>query len=705
MNYTVNSVIRNIQNNIDSRILWFDDEVAYVIDIGKNHVPYLMRYEDLEQLLVIEDIYVLDKDPYFVAYKEEDIPEKHIEFRDKKWQIIKDIVIDEPHVFQSSYRRKSIKEISKKYSVSELSIIGYLKRYWEKGKTPNALLPLYNNCGGKGKERESSELKRGRPRENPQIEGEGVNVTEEIKKIFIKSINRFYYTEAKNSLVRTYELMRKEYFNDGYQDVNGVSIPIIKPQSQIPSFGQFRYWFEKERNIKKEVTSRYSNKKYQKQFRAIPGKADSGVLQPGVYEIDTQIADIYLVSRYNRNWIIGRPILVIVIDKFSRIIAGVYVGIENPSYASAMMALYNAITDKVALCNQYGITIEEDEWPVKGLPTQVIADRGELEGYSVSNLINSLNINVSLTPSYRADLKSYVENYYNILNQLIKPHMPGVINLDGRERGDKDYRVSAKLDIYQYTQIVIKAILYYNNYSVLDNYKRNELMISDDVNCIPRDLYNWGIANCSGPLRTISDDILKLSLLPTAEATVTGKGIRFKDLYYASKDMLKDQTLVRARKATWKVKINYDPRDLNYIYMRGEKPSEYKECFLLDASNRYRDKMFEEVENLLITEKLQKASIADTDAQAKIQLITEIEDIVNNAEKDYINVVDTKESDKRRIENIRENRKIERTANRGKEVFRVEKKEDCGEGYIDDVDEDVSLRLLLEKQRKELSNE
>lgn len=709
MKYTVNSILRNKQKGIDSRVLWFDDEIAYMIDIQKNQVPYLLRIADLEQSLESEDVGILEKDPYLVVYNEEDIPESHKEFRDIKWLMIKNMVLDEPNVFISSCRRKKVKEISKKHGISELSIMGCLKRYWEKGKTPNALLPSYSNCGGKGKERKSGELKRGRPRENPHIRGEGVNVTEEIKKVFIKSINRFYYTEAKNSLVRTYELMRKEYFHDGYQEINGVEIPIIKSQSQIPSFGQFRYWFYKQRNIKKEITSRYSNKKFQKQFRAIPGKADSGVLQPGTYEIDTQIADIYLVSRYNRNWIIGRPILVIVIDKFSRIIAGVYVGLENPSYASAMMALYNAISDKVVLCNKYGISIKEDEWPVKGLPTQVIADRGELEGYSVSNLINSLNINVSLTPSYRADLKSFVENYYNILNQLIKPHMPGVINLDGIERGDKDYRVSAKLDIYQYTQIVIKAILYYNNYSVLENYKRNESMIFDDVACVPRDLYNWGIANCSGSFRNIPDDILKLSLLPQAEAIMTGKGIRFKDMYYASKEMLQDQTFVRARKKTWKVKINYDPRDLSYIYVRGENSLEYQDCILLDASDRYKDKVYEEVEGLLSVEKMQKVSLADTDAQAKIQLITEIETIVNKAEENYLNNLDAEESDKRRIENIRENRKIEKTANRQKEVFRLDKKEDFDEDYIDDVDIDadevVSLKLLLEKQREELSNE
>jgi cell division protein YceG involved in septum cleavage len=120
--------------------------------------------------------------------------------------------------------------------------------------------------------------------------------------------------------------MRKEYFAQNYKNENGVKIPIIEGQAAVPSFGQFRYWFNRDRDIKKEITSRYSNKKFQKEYRAITGSAMDGVMQPGTYEIDCQIADCYIVSRFNRNWIIGRPAIYALIDRFSRLICGVYVG-------------------------------------------------------------------------------------------------------------------------------------------------------------------------------------------------------------------------------------------------------------------------------------------------------------------------------------------------------------------------------------------
>lgn len=709
MKYNINSIIEiktDGGQSIFERILWLDEQLAYLIDINKNNVPYLKRIKDLEASLADKTAVLIKEDPLAIVYKEEDIIQKHKEIRDKYWTMIKEIVVEEPHIFQNTFRRKHVKEIAKQYNVSQLSIMNSLKRYWKRGKVPNALLPDYLNCGGRGKERVIGTTKRGRPRKHQDIVGEGINITDEIKKIFIISVNRFYYTTAKNSLVLTYELMRKEYFTDGHKMVNGVKVPIIKPQSEVPTFGQFRYWFEKERNIKKEITSRYSNKRFQKQHRAITGNAGDGVIQPGVYEIDSTIADVYLVSRYNRNWVCGRPTLYFVVDKFSRLICGIYISLESASYASAMMALLNAYTNKVEFCKQYDIHIKEEDWPVHNvIPEKVICDRGELENTGISNLINTLNIQVTLAPPYRADLKSFVERAFKQFGDYYKPHIPGTIDLDGRERGDKDYRTSATIDVFQFTQIVIKAVLYHNNYHILNNYRRDEMMIADNVPCVPRDLFNWGIANRGGTLRSVPEDVIKLALMPSDEATVTAKGIKYKDMYYASKTMLKEQVFVNARNKTWKVKISYDPRDMGYIYVHGDSPKDYEVCYLTDANSRYKDKTIEEIEYLLTAEKLQKDKMKDKDAQAKAQLIAEREDIVQQAKEELDKEPISEESDKKRIENIRENRKIEKTANRVKEAFKlgVEEKPieygDFSEGEVD------PLELLLAKQKEGLQSD
>lgn len=695
---------------IVERVLWIEQAFAYVININRNAQPYIRQLSMIEDAIKEGLVKKVEYDPLIVVAVEEEIPEKHKEIREKAWNAIKLMVINEPEIFDSSFRRKRIRETAQQNSISESSILGYLKRYWIRGMNMNALLPDYYACGGRGKDKMVGDKKVGRPCKNVDITGEGVNVTEEIKKIFRISINKFFYSKSKNSLVLTYELMRKEYFKTDSITETGVNIPILKPQSQIPTFRQFRYFFEKERDIKKEITNRYSNKKFQKQYRAITGCVKNDVLQPGTFEIDCQVADVYLVSRFNRNWVIGRPALYCCIDKFSSLICGVYVGLESGSFLGAAMAILNTCIDKVGFCKSYGIDIIKEQWPIQALPQTIIADRGELEGAGIENLINTLGVKVQNAPPYRADWKASIERFFGLANERTKPFMPGVVDLDGRERGDADYRLKSRLDLYQFTQVIIKCILFHNNHYHMENYKREEMMIQDDILCTPINIFNWGIANRGGTLRSVSEDIVKLALMPKDTATVTSKGIRFKDMFYVSKAMLTDQTFIKARtKGTWRVNIVYDPRNLKYIYVYDTNINDFEKCFLVDENSRYIDKSFEEIQYLLEIEKMQKADNRDAVAQAKVELIGGIEDIIKQAEEDYKKEPEILESNRQRVKNIRMNRQLEKAANRKKEAFelspkmQVEQKQNSIELHDNDSTTGESgIDLLFKKQKEGL---
>ena len=71
-------------------------------------------------------------------------------------------------------------------------------------------------------------------------------------------------------------------------------------------------------------------------------------------------------------------VIYFVIDVWSRLIVGVYIGFEGPSWIGAMMALINMVTPKVEFCRQFGIEISHDQWPSHHAPRTILADRGEL---------------------------------------------------------------------------------------------------------------------------------------------------------------------------------------------------------------------------------------------------------------------------------------------------------------------------------------
>lgn len=67
-----------------------------------------------------------------------------------------------------------------------------------------------------------------------------------------------------------------------------------------------------------------------------------------------------------------------VIDVFSRMVAGSYIGFDNPSFPVSMKALISSFSSKVEAGKGYDIDISDEQWLCNGIPDVLLADRGEL---------------------------------------------------------------------------------------------------------------------------------------------------------------------------------------------------------------------------------------------------------------------------------------------------------------------------------------
>lgn len=679
---TVNELI---QWSLDSgsyteRILWVDEGIAivYVIDIDNaKALPKVRSGAEINEALECGIASRLMEDPQMKLVIEDEIKAKDKLSRDQAWNIIESMVSpdNEPMIFRREIRGPMVQQAVIQFGVTARTVYKYLRRYWQRGKTIDALLPDYDNSGGRGKPKAAGEKKRGRPRKNPIEIGVGINVDEDTKSIFRVAITQFYNNEKENPLKDAYLLMIKKYYKDEVRYDAGVEKSIIMPSDKIPTETQFKYWYEQERNIKKEKKARKGAKKYELEHRPVLGSSETEVYGPGsVYQIDATVADVYLVSRYNRNWIIGRPVIYVLIDVFTRMVTGVYVGLEGPSWLGAMMCLANAASDKVAFCSDYQINIQEDEWPCSGIPEKIVADRGEMLSKKVKPSIPALNVKVQVLPAYRPDWKGIVEQYFKTIHSYVKPFVPGYIDKDFRERGSRDYRLDAKLDLYQFTQIILKCILYHNNSHLLKTYNRDETMIPDEISAIPIQLWNWGIRNCSGHLRKFPEDIVKLNLMPHENARVTAGGIIFKKMRYSCEKGLREMWFDKAREKTWQIGICYDPRNMNSIYIPDADSRGFEKCYLLDSQTRYLDKRMEEIEYLLEVEKLENQKMNHTVLQSKADLVSDIEHIVKQGTQ-MTDEAKIKKSDRSITKGIRAHRAFEKMKNRENEAFKLGTKE------------------------------
>ncbi len=596
---------------------------------------------------------------------EEDLPEKHCRIRDRAYQIIEPLLSLPPgDIFKPKERGPIIDEICSRNKVSKKTPYKYLRRYWQRGQVKNALLPDYDRCGGQGKPHRSLNVKRGRPNETHKTIdlGPGINIGPEERKKIEKGYKQFYLTEHKRTKRAAHQTTLERFFNVGYEDSKGILVPVLPPADELPSFREFEYWGSKQQDEAEVLLAREGNRRFQLNHRAVLGDSTQMAFGPGsVYQMDATLVDVYLVSSLNRNRIIGRPWLYLVKDVFTRTIVGFSVTLENPSYVSAMVALLNAAEDKVAFCAAHGIEITLPEWPCRHLPEMIVADRGELIGRNMDQVVNGLGIRISNTAPYRADMKGIIERSFRTFNDDLVHSLPGAVRGD-RERGDPDHRLQAKLDLNQFRQLVIYKILEHNR-SRMNTYRLQDFLIADQVEPIPTELWTWGIQNRSGHLRQMDANLLRLNFLPHDEATVTLRGIRFKSVYYSCERALRENWFSRARQGTWKVKIAYDPRQTESIFLRVPNENTIEPCLLVEAEARFKGRAWAEVDDFFKQQREQAARSLTGAHRSKAEFHARVEQIITSATEQSKTSPDN-ESKRARTHGIRDNRKAEREFDR-----------------------------------------
>jgi len=693
--FRVNDVLKSVDEEHLWRILWIaeDRKGAYMFNMNTLEMPIFAEYSAIRKQVDDEILVFQDADPYILAVSEDCLSEKDKNFRNNIWAIMQSVVADEPNIYARKSRLEILNVKSKEHGKSVKILYKYLKWYWKRGKTKNAFLPNHQNCGGSGKEHKiRGNGKIGRPRKYG--ESIGINVDDEIKAIFERAVKKYYHTRNEYTLKAVYEFMIRDYCEKFISQDGLIS------EDKIPTIDQFRYWYNKNHDVTEKISKRKGEKKYALDHRAVLGKSDYGVMKPGAkYQIDATIGDIYLVSRFNRAEIIGRPVIYFVIDVFSRMVVGMYVGLEGPSWAGAMMALANAASDKVKYCAEYGVEITEDEWPCRHMPDAILADRGEMISKSVETLVNSLNVRVENAPAYRADMKGIVERYFRTVNDTAVVFLPGHVKPDMCERGGKDYRLDAKLDIHQVIKIIIRCVLHYNNNHYLGGYERTADMIADEVFPIPLNLWNWGNENYSGALRSFPEETVKLCLMPSDTATVTSKGIRFKGMYYMCEKAKVERWFETARaKGSFKVDVSYDPRNMSSIYVREGRTFEI--CFLAEWQDKYIGMCLDEIIYLQESEKLAQHKNAPKELTKKVELLTEIDKAIAEAEEMARQTAIPK-SKTARTANIRENRRDEKERNRYEESFSIVHRDLVKATAGTPEEEAISPTLLMIKEQVE----
>lgn len=615
------------------RLLWIDPSGTDIVTIDLNNskaFPVLQRAEEIEVALAEQKAFILDTDPYAYLYRPEDlIPETHRNFRDNAWNKIALIIEGGYKAFFPYERGLLVRQAIELTGSNKPTIYQLLRFYWQRGQKLNALLPNYDNCGGKGKKRNITK-KLGAPSKKTKLKGEppGININEQLRIIIVKSAKK-YHEKQELTLKDAHQKMCEDCFSVNIKEKDGHEIPLLLPPEQCPTLRQFQYWYYKDRDLKKSLISREGKHKFNLSYRELLGNSTEMAPFPGaLWQIDSTIADIYLVSSLDRSRIIGRPVLYLVVDIFSRTIVGFSVALEGPSWLGASLALENATTDKVKFCQEFGITITTEDWNCNHLCKLLQTDRGsEYLSDNAREALKSIGIDISPTPPYRPDWKPFVERLFRLINNEVIHFQPGAVHKP-KERGERDYRLDAIYTLDEFRGIMIRLILYYNNYHYLSEYPMTKHMIEDHVQPVPLELWTWGIRSYGRP-RQETPEIIRLNLLHRADASVTRYGICFRvkgvnlnnRLRYTCESAMREQWFIKAgMKKTWKVPVVYDPRKPLVIYILLDAGKRMEVCEMLPVSKTFLDSNLEEIMDHVAEQNFAQQDAQPNQRQAKASL-------------------------------------------------------------------------------------
>lgn len=658
MGLTVNQLIQRTVEGEDGsdvftveRILHIDESGTDVATIDVDDPwaePVWCRREEIEAALEAKEVILLQADHRAPPpFSESDLKSpkyaKTKEKRDKAMAVISFLFEGEnslrmlfPHE-----RASLVADAVTRFRLYRKTVYRYVRRWWQGGQTPNAVLGRYHRSGGPGKSRNPGKEKRGRKsliKKRLKIDTGG-NMTEEWLEIIKKGGDYYYKHRRIKSFTAAYKATLARFCNKGFMppDEKGVREPILPDpiKGEIFSLSQFKYHYLQHlnRDLEGALKARLGTRRFNLRYRAIKGNSTSQAPGPGdLYQIDCTLADVYLVSRSNQRHILGRPVICAIIDTFSRMIVGLSIRFDSEGWLAIQLALENATADKVAFCAKYGFEITEEMWPVACLPVHITGDRGPMEGYNADNLAEGLNIHVSNTPPYRADWKGIIERLFRSMNIRIIHQLPGAVDPDF-ERGDEDYRLKATMDIHEFTQIIIAAVLLHNTENRMDWYEMDRDMIADDVQPYPVELYHWGLKNKSGRQREKDAETVRINLLPEDKVIITEAGIRFRGLTYTCGLESSEGWRVRARfYGREHCKAAYDPRCTDVIYLRFGDGSPSVPCYL-DQQSPFAGCDWREVEEYRDQKKLASSFAVPRGLQAEARFQATAQHLMEKSNK------------------------------------------------------------------------
>lgn len=315
---------------------------------------------------------------------------------------------------------------------------------------------------------------------------------------------------------------------------------------------RYLYAIPKKDRDRKTLTVEQFNQKYG--FR--PKKLIIDCLLRRVSMDHTRV-DILLVDEFNRDVIIGRPWITLIICDKSRVILGFYLSMEAPSLNTVAAALAFAVMSKES--SLLSFFTRPGEFPFFGIPFVIFTDNAaEFTSEAFIQQCKEWGMEWEHRPIGKKWYGGIIERVIGSFMTTGVHFLPGSTGSNVVERQSFESELNAQLDFKQCAEWIAKEITVYHG------------KIHDSLGCTPRKAYihykSQGNYDSSRIINKEDETRFLIDFCPTSfNHKVHSYGINFAGRRYAS-DALKDYV-------GDELDVKYLQYDLSYIWVKA--PNEF----------------------------------------------------------------------------------------------------------------------------------
>jgi hypothetical protein len=387
-----------------------------------------------------------------------------------------------------------------------------------------SLLPAHHRQGGGGKPKFST-VPTGRPTDHVRFDGTTGTVADKDMRQEMQDGYRKYKkpgTSVEKAYIRTLTEHRAESIE---QDGTDCSVKLLPP-GKLFSLAQFQRHGPRGHLSASDINAGETPEQRRHMLRT-----KVRTLRPHlvglVTQIDSSPVNVRLVSAASSLVTLATAHRTEATDEELGYVWGLYIGYEQPSTCTQLLAELNAAEDKVPFCASHGISIEAGDW-YSHVSEQLKQDNGEGKAENNFAAMQEMERTGAFARPYRWEDKAQQESHHNSHQVSVEHQLIGTNRGRPHERGDVDPRREAALTIRDYATEAIKHVIWRNNKERVEHLLTVE-MRKAGVKPYRRDILEWCMKQGYMALGRSDVSALRARCLPTLKASLQANGVHLFD--------------------------------------------------------------------------------------------------------------------------------------------------------------------------------